>query len=260
MLRVGPDPRLIAQVAKWLEGSESVLFITGAGVSVASGLPTYRGVGGLYDGVETEGGVPIEQALSGIAMRRDPESCWRLISEIETHCRGALPNRAHEVIAAFEKELDRVVVLTQNVDGLHLDAGSQAVIEIHGNLRHLDCTGCGFALEVRSYEGLAMPPGCPVCRSMMRPRVVLFGEMLPTDAVAEYERQLGLGFDLVMCLGTTAAFPYIAHPVLEARAQGRPTVEVNPETTPLSRVVDLRLGCGAEVALDAVWTSFTARR
>src|SRR5918911_4177898 len=126
--------RLIDQVVELLRRSRSLLFITGAGMSADSGLPTYRGVGGLYDAGETEEGFPIEAVLSGEMFRHRPGWTWKYLRQIERACRGATCNRGHVVIAEMERHFPRVWTLTQNVDGFHRAAGATNVIAIHGNL------------------------------------------------------------------------------------------------------------------------------
>ena len=246
------DPAAVAAAARILAKSESVLFVTGAGISAESGLPTYRGVGGLYDAGDTEEGLPIEVLLSGDTLLSRPDRTWKYLGAIERACRGARPNAAHEAIAKLERERPRVVVLTQNVDGLHRAAGSRNVIEIHGDVHDLTCTRCPWQERVGDYEGLEVPPRCPRCSAPVRPAVVLFGEMLPRAAVERLEEELRLGFDAVFSVGTTSVFPYVAAPVLMARARGAWTVEVNPGETEVSHVVDVRLRCGAAAALAAV--------
>src|SRR5690606_5778517 len=118
----------------------------------------------------------IEDALSGLMMHERPEVCWKYIHQVEQACRGAAPNRAHEVIAALQRRRSGIVVLTQNVDGLHLAAGSDDVIEIHGNVHELHCTRCAWERVVPDYADLAIPPRCPACQAIVRPRVVLFDE------------------------------------------------------------------------------------
>jgi NAD-dependent deacetylase len=238
-----------ANIVRRLDGAERVLFVTGAGMSADSGLPTYRGVGGLYDGVETEEGMSIEEALSGATMLRDPALCWRYIMQIERACRGAQPNRGHHAIAAFEGRFPEVWVLTQNVDGLHRAAGSSRIIDIHGDVRKLACTACAWRTEVEDYTSLSCPPRCARCDAIVRPEVVLFGEMLPLDKVAELRRQLELGFDAVFSIGTSSVFPYIIEPVLGARMRGALTVEINPGESEVSSFVEERLALGASEAL-----------
>jgi NAD-dependent deacetylase len=149
-------------------------------------------------------------------------------------------------------------VLTQNVDGFHRRAGSNHVIEIHGDVHKLACTRCAYRNTVEDYAALAIPPRCPDCGAIIRPEVVLFGEMLPEAAVAVFERELRRGFDLVVSIGTTSVFPYIAAPVLLARRAGRDTVEINPGTTEVSHVVGHRIRNRAAVALDAIWRRLEA--
>jgi len=254
-----PDPAVVERVADLLAGADSVLFITGAGLSADSGLPTYRGVGGLYDQGETEEGLPIEVLLSGQMFSARPEVSWRYIRQIEEACRGAGPNRAHEVMAELERRLPRVWVLTQNVDGFHRAAGSDNVIAIHGDVGRLRCTRCTWREEVEDLSGLPALPTCPRCAAVIRPDVVLFGEMLPESGVAAMARELSRGFDVVFSVGTSSLFPYIIRPVLDARSQGIPTVEVNPGDTEVSLFVDHRLRTGARVAFEAVWEAFLAR-
>jgi NAD-dependent deacetylase len=237
---------LLAELARRLGENPSVLFVTGAGVSADSGLPTYRGVGGLYEGQSVEEGIPIEVALSGPMFRRNPDLTWKYIRQIEAACRGAGPNRAHEVMAQLERRLSRVVVLTQNVDGLHRAAGSRQVIEIHGDVHDLRCTFCGWTDRVKDYSGLGDgTPECPACGSVVRPRVVLFEEMLPRHGIDRLEAELARGFDLVFSVGTTSVFPYIAAPVHRANRDGKLTVEINPGTSEVSHVVHHRIRAGA---------------
>lgn len=260
-LATGDEPELappaadIATFAAWVENASRILFITGAGISADSGLPTYRGVGGLYDGAGTEDGIDIEDALSGPMLRAHPEVCWKYIGQVEEACRGARPNRAHEVIAELGRRREGVFVLTQNVDGLHGAAGTDAPIEIHGNVHQLACTACSWEKQVPSYAGLTLPPSCPQCAALVRPAVVLFGEMLPPAALARVRDELHRGFELVVIIGTTAAFPYIAAPVHMAAGWGAPTVEINPGVSAVSDRVDLRFVGRAAPTMDALFSA-----
>jgi len=251
---VRPDPEGVEAAVRILGRATSVLFITGAGMSADSGLPTYRGVGGLYDGGALEEGLPIEMLLSGSTFARRPDLTWKYLGAIERACRGARPNRGHEILALLEKRLPRAVVLTQNVDGFHRRAGSTEVIEIHGNLHDLRCTSCRWRDRVADYEGVTLPPACPACGRVVRPAVVLFGEMLPDEAVRRLEKELARGFDAVFSIGTTSVFPYISAPISIARSSGKGTVEINPGETEVSDLVDVRIRAGAKDALEAIWT------
>jgi NAD-dependent deacetylase len=246
------DGDAIRASARALREARSVLFVTGAGISADSGLPTYRGIGGLYEGAETDEGVPIEVALSGATMRSRPELCWKYIGQVEAACRGARPNAAHRILAEIERSKERCWVLTQNVDGLHRAAGSRNLIEIHGDIHALRCTVCGDRRHVPDYAELHLPPKCESCGGLVRPDVVLFGEMLPGRQVRTLTDQLLRGFDLVFSIGTTSVFPYIAEPVWSTRARGGVTVEINPGRSEVSDGVDHRIAMGASDAMQAI--------
>lgn len=249
------DARAIERFAAMVGRARRALIITGAGVSADSGLPTYRGVGGLYDASTTHEGVPIEVALSGDMFAKRPELTWKYIHQIETACRGAEPNAAHRVIAQLAEVVPTLWVLTQNVDGFHRRAGSTNVIDIHGDLHRLVCSDatCAYHREVADYTALPSLPRCPQCGAVVRPAVVLFGEMLPPRCTDALSRELSAGFDLVVSVGTTSAFPYIARPVLEAAASGADTVEINPGRSEVSDAVALRLAERAAPTFAALW-------
>lgn len=239
----------IGEAVAILQRARRVLVITGAGLSADSGLPTYRGIGGLYDSDQTEDGMPIEVALSGKMLRSRPEITWKYLGQVERACRGARHNAAHTALARMEGLYRRFTVLTQNIDGFHRDAGSENLIEMHGNVHDLYCTECGRSWRVADYAHLTLPPLCEDCRGLVRPRVVLFGEMLSAAAVHKLETALNEGVDAILSIGTTSVFPYIAGPVIQAARIGVPTIEINPGDTEVSTVVSLRLRERAAVVL-----------
>jgi NAD-dependent deacetylase len=233
-----------------------VLFVTGAGISADSGLPTYRGIGGLYDVDPTEEGLAIEEVLSGHMLRRRPELTWKYLAQIAMAARGGTFNRGHEVIAEMERHFPRVWTLTQNVDGYHRLAGSENVIEIHGNMSSLSCMRCPYRQTVGDDEMIELPPRCLDCHAILRPDVVLFGEMLPEEAISRMRRELDTGFGAVFSVGTSSSFPYIQEAVMMAARAGAPVIEINPAETVLSPHIDYRLPLGAAAALNAIWTRF----
>ena len=235
-------------IAGVLKAARRVLFITGAGISADSGLPTYRGVGGLYNGEATEDGLEIEEALSGQCLAARPDITWKYLAQIEHNCHGVKPNAAHLAIAGLESS-HSVVVLTQNIDGLHGRAGSSDTIEIHGTLKKRYCMRCGKPADTADRQ---VPPRCAHCGGVVRPAVVLFGEQLPAAAIERLYDELDTGFDIVFIIGTTAVFPYIAEPVLSAARKGVPTVEINPARTRLSGSVTWHLPVGAAQAMTAI--------
>ncbi|MEK1905394.1 MAG: NAD-dependent deacylase [Pseudomonas sp.] len=233
----------IARVAQAIQQAERILIITGAGLSADSGLPTYRGLGGLYNGLTTEG-LPIEAALSGPMLQRDPALCWKYLAELGKACLGAQPNAGHVAIAELQRRKPGCWVLTQNIDGYHRQAGSppERLIEIHGELAPLYCQSCGAEdPELAAHLQRPLPPRCAQCGGILRPPVVLFEEMLPEQAIEKLYDELHKGFEVVLAVGTTASFPYIIEPVVQASRNGGFTVEVNPAKTDISSRVDVRL-------------------
>ncbi len=240
--------------------SQSVLFITGAGVSAESGIPTYRGIGGLYNAGTTDEGFAIEEILSSYMLRANPALCWKYLAQIGLAVQGAQHNRAHEIMAEMEHHFDRLWVLTQNIDGFHRAAGSKNLIEVHGNLNSLSCMRCDRKVRVEEFQELEIPPKCPRCTALLRPDVVLFGELIDGPGIEHLQTELERGFDIVLSVGTTSVFPYIQAPLYMAQSAGKTTVEINPSQTEVSHMVDFRIQAPAAEALQAIWSEFTARQ
>jgi NAD-dependent deacetylase len=253
-----PNPAIVARIAEELRRARRVLFVTGAGISADSGLPTYRGIGGLYNDQTTEDNFSIETALSGSMLEANPAITWKYLHQIEHACRGARFNDAHAIIAEWQDHFE-VCVLTQNIDGFHRDAGSRNLIEMHGDIHDIHCTRCDYGATVPDYSDLNLPPACPRCHALVRPQVVLFGEVLPSHAIQHLYRELDQGFDLVFSIGTTSVFPYIAGPVAQASQMGIPTVEINPADTNVTRFVEYKLAAGAAASLRAIRQAFHQR-
>src|SRR5271166_2490547 len=171
------DQQTISQVVDLLRPNLRLLFLTGAGLSADSGLPTYRGHDGIYQSDRlTRHGIPIEQALSESMLVARPDITWEFLVELERVTRRATFNRGYQVIAEMESHFREVWTLTQNIDGLHRAAGARNVIDIHGDLHELRCNRCTYRVTVRDYEHLTLPPRCPLCSDFVRPDVVLYGE------------------------------------------------------------------------------------
>jgi NAD-dependent deacetylase len=235
--------QVIKRVAEQLRQAERILLITGAGLSADSGLPTYRGLGGLYNGHTAEG-LPIEAALSGSMLQRDPALCWKYLAELGKACLGAQANAGHYAIAELQRRKPQCWLLTQNIDGYHRAAGSpmERVIEIHGELAPLYCQSCGAVdHELAEHLSRPLPPKCRQCAGVLRPPVVLFEEMLPEQAIDTLYAEVRKGFEVVISVGTSASFPYIVEPLMRTRQAGGFTVEINPQRTDLSARVDVHL-------------------
>ena len=236
------DVRAIDQTVQAMGRAPPPPLHHGPGISAESGLPTYRGRDGLYRVQQsTPHGLSIEEALSGPMLRERPEVTWHYLLELEKSGRGATPNRGHRVIAEMDEYFDAVWILTQNVDGLHQRAGSKHVLDVHGNLHHLECTRCGSRTVAHDYSHLDLPPRCQECSGIIRPCVVLFGEDLPYGKLARLWHEFRAGFDVIFTIGTSSLFDYIVEPVRMGRETGIPTVEINPESTAVSGEVDFKI-------------------
>jgi NAD-dependent deacetylase len=200
-----------------------VVILTGAGISVASGLPTYRGPGGLW----TRPGVEVPDAE---LFARDPSRLWSLFGPMRGDIRAAAPNAAHLALAAWETQRpkgDSFTLLTQNVDGLHSRAGSRNVVELHGSLLRTRCSSEDCTLS--AFEDLAgheHAPACGRCGQPLRPDVTLFGEPLPVDAEWAAKRALR-ECDLFFAIGTSGTVAPAANFVRGAKYAGAWTLLVN---------------------------------
>jgi len=211
-----------------LKKADKIAVLTGAGMSVQSGVAPFRGEGGLWEKFD-----PNEYAHIG-AFKSDPEKCWELFKLQIEEISEAQPNEGHEALVSLESEGVEAVI-TQNVDGLHGKAGSNEVVELHGSLSRLVCPGCGKMYETDEKKDIIYDgeiPRCD-CGKITRPDVVMFGEMLPMDAV-DRARGLSQGADLMIVVGTSAVVqPAASLPIL-AKRNGAEILEVNIERTPLT--------------------------
>lgn len=210
---------------------ESVVFFTGAGMSAESGVPTFRGPGGVWKTYDYE-----EYACQE-AFDADPARVW----EFHNYRRGIVaqcePNRGHRLIAELEGRL-KVTVVTQNIDGLHQQAGSTHVVELHGGLWRVRCDGCGHRQEGR--ESPFEDPRCPACGGWLRPDIVWFGDLLDMSRIRAAEDAMA-ECDVMVAIGTSGVvFPAAALPMV-AKQAGAAMVEVNVEPTEMSALYDVHL-------------------
>jgi NAD-dependent deacetylase len=222
-------------LAERLQRATRVTILTGAGVSAASGVPTFRGSGGLWRQFRAE------DLATPEAFERDPRLVWEWYAwrrEVISSCR---PNAAHEAIAAWSHKFDCCVVITQNVDDLHVQAGTANLIRVHGSLWDLSCWGdCGVPSWRDEAVPLAtLPPSCPGCGGLARPAVVWFGESLPADKLDAAAQACDC--DVFLTVGTSAVVYPVAGLVHEARRRGAFTAEINLDATPASGSVDLAI-------------------
>ena len=212
----------------WFESIRGpVAVLTGAGVSAESGVPTFRGEGGLWRNFRPE------QLATPEAFHRDPTLVWEWYDWRRGLIGSCAPNAAHATLAEMEAALPAFTLITQNVDGLHQAAGSQHVLELHGNIWRTRCTRCGEVGEGHQVPLPELPPHCPVCGGLLRPDVVWFGESLPADVLDAAWAAAGR-CRLMLVIGTSAVVQPAASLPLVALRNGARVVEVNPAETPLS--------------------------
>lgn len=238
----------IQELAARLKSAARVTVVAGAGLSAASGVPTFRGPGGLWKDFRPE------QLATPEAFARDPRLVWEWYDWRRQLIAKCQPNRAHEVLAAWSRRFPAFALVTQNVDGLEERAGAGGVLRFHGSIWELSCRdGCGAAPERwrdATAPLLPLPPRCPHCGGLARPGVVWFGEAIDPDVM---QAALGaLECDVCLVVGTSAVVYPAAGLVLKAGRQGAFTAEINPDPTQLSSELDLAIAGKAEEVLDEV--------
>jgi NAD-dependent deacetylase len=208
-----------------------VMALTGAGISVESGIPAFRGSQGLWDKYD-----PMEFA-SIEAFHDDPKRVWAMLLELEELVLGALPNPAHQALAEMERMGRMSMVVTQNIDGLHQAAGNSQVVEFHGSGRRLRCLSCRRLINRVEVDFSVLPPRC-ACGGLIKPDVVFFGEPIPERA-AMTSFAMAQACQVMLVVGTSAVVAPASHLPLLAKSGGAVVVEINPEPTPLTgRVTD----------------------
>ena len=215
-----------------LKDAKKIVFVTGAGISQESGIPTFRGTDGLWRKYD-----PMQLATID-AFYDDPNLVWEWYEEIRKNILQAKPNPGHFAIAKFE-EYKEVIVLTQNIDGLHQRAGSTNVLELHGSIIRIKCTECDFNDEFQSsFENL--PPKCGNCGNILRPDVVWFGESLPQDVWQKAINHTN-SCDAMIIAGTSLVVSPANTLPLYAKKNGAMLIEVNPDKTIMSDDMDYSL-------------------
>jgi NAD-dependent deacetylase len=222
------SPSGVSELKDRLGRARRVAVLTGAGVSAESGVPTFRGPEGLWRQYRAE------DLATPEAFRRDPRLVWewydwrrRLIAQCQ-------PNPAHSAIAALDRQVEDLLLITQNVDGLHRRAGSVRMVELHGGLWRVRCLTDGTTAENLDVPLATIPPRC-VCGGMLRPDVVWFGEAIPSEAMRRAFRAAE-SCELFLVVGTSAVVQPAASLPMVARDHGAYVVEVNLEPTPLTAI------------------------
>jgi NAD-dependent deacetylase len=225
--------------AALLSEARRITVLTGAGVSAESGVPTFRGVAGLWKQRRPE------ELATPEAFAADPREVWEFYRWRRELVRPLEPNPGHLTLAAWQERFETLHLVTQNVDGLHGAAGSRDVIHLHGSLWRTRCLECGVEEERRDdlgdpESGQPVCPRCPRCEGLLRPAVVWFGEALPPESL-QRALEVSRDCDAFLCIGTSSLVQPAASLPLLALQAGSPVVEINPEPTPLSELATMCL-------------------
>ncbi len=242
----------LREAARLLRGRGNAVALTGAGISVESGIPAFRGAQGLWSRYD-----PAEYASIDVFLR-DPEKVWSMLFGFLDVLFRAAPNAAHAGLADLERLGILRSVITQNVDGLHQAAGSRSVIEFHGNAEELVCLRCGARYRTRETVRQDVVPRCR-CGRILKPDLVLFGEAIPQAAQEEAETE-AQRCGVLLVVGTSAEVAPACDIPRLAGENGAAVVEINPEETALTRsVTDVHLREKAGPALSALVHALTSR-
>lgn len=236
---------ILHRVARALGSDARITVMTGAGVSAASGVPTFRGADGLWKDFR------VDDLATPQAFTRNPRAVWEWYDWRRQAIAGCQPNAAHHVLASWSLRFPRFTLITQNVDGLHERAGASDVLRLHGSIWDVgcwnQCAGSPHRWRDDSVPFPVLPPSCPHCGGPLRPGVVWFGELLDSEVV---DRSLdATRCDVFFTVGTSAIVYPAAGFLDHARSHGAMTVEINPEATPASSTVDVVVPECAELAL-----------
>ncbi len=226
------DPTILQKIRSHLQGNKRVVFLGGAGVSVASGIPDFRSPKGLYNRKRADG-LSYEELLSHDYFMANPKGFYEFYWADMVNP-SAKPNKAHIALAEYEKNHD-IAILTQNIDGLHTIAGSKRVYEIHGSTYRYRCMNCGkeYTLEDIRHEGI---PVCSRCGGVIKPEVVLYGESLPEKDVMEGLAAVEKA-DVMIVGGTSLrVYPFAAFP---RYFRGELSILINAEETPMDNQFDI---------------------
>ncbi len=233
-------------IAKQLQEAKKIVFVTGAGISQESGIPTFRGKDGLWRNND-----PMKLATID-AFYDDPKLVWEWYSERRENIFAAEPNLGHKAIAELEK-YSNVIVLTQNIDGLHQRAGSSKVLELHGSIIKIKCTVCDYKDEVLT-EFSDMPPLC-TCGNILRPDVVWFGEGLPQDVWQEAIVHAN-SCDVMVIAGTSLVVSPANTLPMYAKQNKATLIEINPDETIMTADMDLSIRSTTAISLPELVSVF----
>jgi NAD-dependent deacetylase len=223
--------------------------LTGAGISVPSGIPDFRSPGGLWSKYDPD------EVASARALSTNPRAVWQFLMEAVDLFGKAEPNPAHHVLVEMERDGRLAGVVTQNIDGLHQAAGSRNVVEFHGSCERFYCMSCGLDYDVGRLSGLAgdeLPVTCDECGGTVRPDVVFFGESIPRRAMLESEKLMQQS-DAMLIVGTSGFVAPVNMYASRMKYEGKKVVEVNLGATAYQGVADVSVDGPAEEVLPELY-------
>ena len=239
---------IVQELAEMIGKASRIVAFTGAGISAESGVPTYRGEGGVWNKYDPTVYAHIDYFM------KDPTLYWSFFHDVRYDVlRKAKPNEAHLALARLEKAGKLKAVITQNIDGLHQLAGSRKVLELHGSTRDIYCLECGRHFTIDELHEMLIrqnPPPCAHCGGMLRPAVVFFGEGLPRDVLEEATED-AMKCDLMIAIGSSlVVYPAALLPERAKRSGARLAI-INHDPTPLDEIADLVISASAAEVLFA---------
>ncbi len=235
----------VDRLAELLRERQPCVVLTGAGISTESGIPDFRSAGGIWERYD-----PFEVANID-SLRRDPARVWEFYALRLDVLAEAEPNDGHRALAELEQAAWIRAIVTQNVDGLHQRAGSREVVEVHGSLSEAECLACGVRVPMADAIASLPLPACPECGEVLKPGVVMFGELLPVDAI-ERAQQLAAEAGLLLVVGSSLEVHPVAALPGETLAAGGALAVVNRGGTPWDSRAELVLDAGVGETLRAV--------
>ncbi len=224
----------IVDARKLIADIPNITVLTGAGISAESGIPTFRGEDGLWRNFRPE------DIATPQAFLNDPKLVWDWYEWRRKIIKEAKPNAGHFALVELQKQLSNFTLITQNIDGLHQIAGSTSIIELHGNLWQVRCTKCGFIEQNYEVPLRELPPNCRQCKSIARPNVVWFGEIIPMSIIDKCLIAIE-SCQVMLIIGTSGVVEPAASMGLIAKQTGKTVIEINLDVTPSSGLYDISI-------------------
>ncbi|MBK8397996.1 MAG: NAD-dependent deacylase [Leptospiraceae bacterium] len=235
------DPLIISKI----KSAKRVTVLSGAGISAESGIPTFRGAGGYWKSYRAE------DLATPEAFALNPKLVWEWYCMRMQVCLDAKPNPGHDIVAKMEQYFPEFLLITQNVDGLHVRAGNKKLVEIHGNIFTARCTTCNTKFTFQKVP-LEIPVNCVSCGKLARPHIVWFGESYDME-ILNQARNFLLKSDLIFIIGTSGQVSVPVQLAIEAIKNGAYSVEINPEISTLSNEVDMHFAKPSGDILPKIW-------